>query len=59
VFAASTGARPLSGMGELMELCHLAGMVMARAIARGVYEATALPYEGAQSAWRDRYPDRR
>lgn len=59
VFAASTGARPLADMRALMELCHLAGMVMARAIARGVYEATALPHEGAQSAWRDRYPSRR
>ncbi len=29
-----------------MELCHLAGIVMARAIARGVYEATALPVRG-------------
>ncbi|NLS01908.1 P1 family peptidase [Rhizobium sp. P32RR-XVIII] len=59
VFAASTGARPLADTRTLMELCHLAGIVMARAIARGVYEATALPHEGAQSAWRDRYPDRR
>jgi hypothetical protein len=35
-----------------MELCHLAGIVMARAIARGVHEATALPHLGAQRAWR-------
>ncbi|TCU38718.1 P1 family peptidase [Rhizobium azibense] len=59
VFAASTGARAMADRGELMELCHLAGMVMARAIARGVYEATALPYEGAQQAWRELYPDGR
>ncbi|ULJ71347.1 P1 family peptidase [Rhizobium gallicum] len=59
VFAASTGARAMADMGELMELCHLAGMVMARAIARGVYEATTLPYEGAQPAWRELYPDGR
>ncbi|TCU18320.1 P1 family peptidase [Rhizobium sullae] len=59
VFAASTCARPMADMGELMELCHLAGVVMARAIARGVYEATALPYEGAQRAWRELYPDGR
>jgi D-aminopeptidase len=38
-----------------MELCHLAGIVMARAIARGVYEATALPVPDALPAWRDRY----
>jgi hypothetical protein len=31
---------------------------MARAIGRGVYEAAALPVDGAQKAWRDRYPDR-
>ncbi len=31
---------------------------MARAIARGVYEATALPVPDALTAWRDRYPDR-
>jgi hypothetical protein len=28
---------------------------LARAIARGVYEATALPYANAQPAWRDRF----
>jgi D-aminopeptidase len=31
---------------------------LARAIARGVYEATALPYANAQPAWRDRFGDR-
>jgi len=55
VFAASTGARPMVGMVDFLELCHLATAVMARAIARGVYEATALPYEDAQAAWRDRF----
>jgi len=52
VLAAATGAKPVDA-GGFMELCHLAGIVMARAIARGVYEATALPHEGAQPAWRD------
>ena len=28
-------------------------MSMARAIARGVYEATALPFPGALPAWKD------
>jgi len=28
---------------------------MARAIARGVFEATALPYPDALPAWRDRF----
>ncbi|NKF33521.1 peptidase T4, partial [Pseudomonas sp. BGM005] len=56
VFAASTGRHRRDDMASLMELCHLATIVMARAIARGVYEASALPAEGAQKAWRDRYP---
>lgn len=53
VFAAATGEKPLSGLADFMELCHLATLTMARAIARGVYEAQALPYQGAQPAWRD------
>ena len=55
MFAASTGRRPLQGAAEFMELCHVAALVMARAIARGVYEAEALPYPGAQPAWRDHF----
>ena len=56
IFAASTGRQKRNDMASLMELCHLAGIVMARAIARGVYEATALPVPDALMAWRDRYP---
>ncbi len=59
VFAASTARQPLAGPEEFMELCHIAGQVMARAIARGVYEATALPYAGALPAWRDQFADLR
>lgn len=55
IFAAATRARPLTDLASFMELCHLATIVMARAIARGVYEATALPVENAQPAWRDRF----
>jgi len=33
----------------------LAANVMARAIARAVYTATALPFAGALPAWRDRF----
>ncbi|KAA2213629.1 P1 family peptidase [Pseudoroseomonas oryzae] len=56
VFAASTGLRPLADpMAELAALGHLAGQVMARAIARGVFEAAALPCPGAQPSWRDRF----
>jgi len=29
--------------------------VMARAVARGVYEAKALPFPGALPSWRDKF----
>ena len=54
MFAASTGRRSLQApTEELTELCHVMALVMARAIARGVYEATMLPVADAQPAWRD------
>jgi L-aminopeptidase/D-esterase-like protein len=56
IFAASTGLQPMTEPAlELTELGHLAIQVTARAIARGVYEATALPVPGAQQSWRDRF----
>jgi len=55
VFAAATGAKPLADERDLVLLGHAATAVMARAIARGVYEATALPYPGAKRAWKDRF----
>jgi D-aminopeptidase len=56
MYAASTGLRPLGDpIGEVTELGHVATLVMARAIARGVYEATALDVPGAQPSWRDRF----
>jgi L-aminopeptidase/D-esterase-like protein len=56
MFAAATGLRPLDeAVPELTELGHAATLVMARAIARGVYEASALPVAGAQRSWRDRF----
>jgi len=55
VFAAATNTRHLNSSADFMELCHVAALVMARAIARGVFEATALPVEGAQASWRDRF----
>ena len=56
MFAAATGLRPMHDpVVELTELGHVATQVMARAIARGVYEATALPVPGAQPSWRDRF----
>jgi D-aminopeptidase len=44
-----------NALNELTELGHVAGLVMARAIARGVYEASALSVPGAQRSWRDRF----
>ena len=48
--------RPLGeAVPELTALGFAATLVMARAIARGVHAATALPVPGAQPAWRDRF----
>jgi len=55
VFAAATGAKPIDPVIGLTELGMVAANVIARAIARGVYEATALPFNGAQPSWRDRF----
>ena len=55
IFSAATGARPVANPAVLMEIFHLAALVTARAVARGVFEATALPYAGAQPAWRDHF----
>jgi L-aminopeptidase/D-esterase-like protein len=44
VFAASTGVRPLADpVSDLMRIGTIAVQVVARAIARGVYEAAPLP----------------
>jgi L-aminopeptidase/D-esterase-like protein len=56
VFTAATGRRPLADpIQGLAELGSAAADVLARAVARAVYEATALPFPGALPAWRDRY----
>lgn len=56
VFAASTGKKPMADpVRGLSVLGALAAHVLARAVARGVYEATALPFAGAQPSWRDRF----
>ena len=60
VFACATLRRPLPASFEgsaLTEIGMAAGDCLARAIARGVYEATALPYPGALPAWRDKFPE--
>ena len=56
VFAASVGAKPLPDpVYGLSELGMLAANVLARAIARGVYEATALPFAGSMPSWKDKF----
>lgn len=55
VFAAATCVKPIEPLLGLTELGTVAANVLARAIARGVYEAEALPFAGAQPAWRDRF----
>jgi len=55
VFAAATGGVPLSDDFHLTLIGHAATLVFARAIARAVYEATALPYPGAMPSWKDRF----
>ena len=56
VFSAATGAKPLADPHYgLAELGMVAANVMARAIARGVYEATALPFPGALPSWKDKF----
>ena len=55
VFAAATGERPVDPLVGLTELGMLAANTLARAIARGVFRATALPFAGALPAWKDRF----
>jgi L-aminopeptidase/D-esterase-like protein len=55
VFAAATGEKPVDPLFGLTELGMVAANVTARAIARGVYAATALPFPGALPAWKDRF----
>ena len=56
VFSAATGLKPLADpFYGLAELGMVAANVMARAIARGVYEAAALPFPGALLSWKDKF----
>lgn len=56
VFAAATGhSGAPSDAYALTELCATAADVLARAVARAVYCATALPFANAKPAWRDRF----
>ena len=56
VFAAATGRKELTDpVLALSELGATAANVVARAVARAVYEAKALPFPGALPSWRDRF----
>ena len=55
VFAAATGKKPIDPLFGLTELGMVAANTVARAIARGVHAANALPFLGALPAWRDRF----
>jgi D-aminopeptidase len=56
VFAAATGRKPLADpLLTLAELGAIAANVVARAIARAVFEATALPFPTALPSWKDKF----
>jgi D-aminopeptidase len=56
VFAASTGLRQLGDpLLGLTKLGTIAANVVARAIAHGVFAATALPFPGALPSWKDQF----
>jgi L-aminopeptidase/D-esterase-like protein len=59
IFSAATGRKPLRDPAHhVIEICAAATNCMARAIARGVYEATALPFPVALPAWKDKFAHR-
>ena len=55
VYAAATGKKPVDPQSGLTELGMVAANTVARAIARGVHSAIALPFLGALPAWSDRF----
>jgi L-aminopeptidase/D-esterase-like protein len=55
LFTAATGEKPIDPLAGLTELGMVAANAVARAIARGVYAATALPFPDALPAWKDRF----
>lgn len=56
VFAAATGKAGRGGDPPILtELGTVAADCLARAVARGVYEATALPFPGAVPDWKTRF----
>lgn len=56
VFAAATGRKPLADpLRALSSLGAVAANTVARAVARAIYEADALPFAGALPSWRDTF----
>jgi L-aminopeptidase/D-esterase-like protein len=56
VFAVSTEKQPLADpIIAFAELGAVAANVLARAVARAVFEASALPFAGALPSWRDKF----
>jgi D-aminopeptidase len=59
VFAAATGRRPLGDpLLGLSQLGTVAANVVARAVARGVYQAKRLPFPDALPSWQDNFAPR-
>ncbi len=54
VFVAATGKRPLTDKNDIMQLGHAAANCLSRAIARGVYEATAAAGDTLPT-WKDNW----
>jgi L-aminopeptidase/D-esterase-like protein len=56
MFTISTGEKLLADpILALTKLGALAANVVARAIARGIFEASALPFPGAMQSWKDQF----
>ncbi len=56
VFAAATCKKKLDDpVHALARIGAIAAQCLARAIARGVYEASALPFPGAMPSWKDKF----
>ena len=54
VFAAATGrALAAPTVSDLTDIGALAAECVARAVARGIFEASALPFAGSQPSWQD------
>jgi L-aminopeptidase/D-esterase-like protein len=57
VFSVATGRvkLPEERLAALSAIGHVMALTLARAVARGVFEAEALPFSGAQASWKQRH----